>query len=433
MGFDSAAEVVLCSGYRGLDQTHLARLYKCRYNALKADGDVNLSDGDQNVIARCRLLRTLSKAEAARHVHATRFAVREMLSDVKPDVFLSETTDQYLHQILFEECALRGIPAFGIVQTFVNGYFRVSQMGERCAARTASVDECAAVLRQLEDKSYVPNFIAKQKKNLKKAYTKAWLSNFARVIFFGVYRRITRDLLNYHYWASSRGIFFNHVHFFPAAELGDRNWEAVLRQDNRPSVFVPLQFFPEATIDYWVQELDFVNYEGSLIRLLTRLSSDFQFIVKEHPGVWGHRHPSFYDRLAQVPGLIFCPTNVAAQQCIEVCDAVLVWTGSVGFEAALRGKPVMTVTTPYYQSGARFKQIGHETASAEVQAHIASVGAQPIGEEEKIELIRYLLEGMDPGRIQVDGSFTASRQADVSSALAVGATLRHHFGMHVAA
>ena len=428
-GFDATAEVVFCSSYRSLDQTRLTRLYKSRYSKLNLSADAKIADADLDVISRCRLLRTLKPVHAAQHVHAMRFAVREMLSDVQPDVLLSQTTDQYLHHLLFEECALRGIPAFGIVQTFVNGYFRVSNMGERHSARTAPIDECSAVLTRLEDKNYVPQFIAKQKKNLAKAYRRAWLSNIARVIFFGARRRLTRDLLNYHYWASSRAMFFNHVHLIPARELGDPNWEAALRQDKRPSIFVPLQFFPEATIDYWVTDRRFIDYERSLLDLLTRLSSVFRFVVKEHPGVWGHRHPSLYQRLVRIPGLVFCPTNVAAQDCVGNCDAVLVWTGSVGFEAALRGKPVLTVTRPYYLSGERFMQIDFETTASEICDHISNINSRPIEAEEKIELVQYLLDGLEPGRIQIDGSFSASQKSDVSAALAVGARLRHH--LHV--
>ena len=431
-GFDPEAEVTLCSGYVALDQTRLAALYRTRFRqATHPQGE--LAERDRNVIARCRILRSLSPEEAARHVEATRFAVRAMLSDVQPTVFLSETTDQFLHQILFEECADRGIPAFGIVQTFVNGYFRISQMGERCAARTATAEECAGVLQKLEDKSYVPAFILRQKQNLKKAYLKAWLSNIARVVYFGLYRQIARDRLNYHYWASSRGIFLNHAHLLPARDPGNPEWETMLRADARPTIFVPLQFFPEATIDYWVHEREFIDYENALVRLLTRLSADFCLVVKEHPGVWGHRQPSFYDRLAKVPGLIFCPTNTPGQHCIELCDSVLVWTGSVGFEAALRGKPVLTVTTPYYQSGARFLHIDHHTPAAAIFDHIERTNRSPIVPDEKLALVRYLIEGMDPGRMQVNGTFQPGDEKDEAAALAVGSTLRRHYEEQVPA
>ena len=40
----------------------------------------------------------------------------------KPDLCLSETTDQYLKDILFRECLKRGIPSIGLVRSFLNGY-----------------------------------------------------------------------------------------------------------------------------------------------------------------------------------------------------------------------------------------------------------------------------------------------------------------------
>src|SRR5690606_8161969 len=98
-----------------------------------------------------------------------------------------------------------------------------------------------------------------------------------------------------------------------------------------------LQHVPEATVDYWCNDLSVIEYERTLLEVVTHRSSDFHFVIKEHPNVLGMRHPALYDKLNTIEGVTICPTNVNSNTLVAASDAVLVWTGSVGFEAALRG------------------------------------------------------------------------------------------------
>lgn len=422
-GFDADADVVFISGFKRLDETGTTASYYDRVcSALRRSSEDKLRD--REVVQRCRLLRSLPEDEALAHVEATRSAVREALIRHVPDVLLSETCDQFLHDILFQEAEMRGIPAYGLVQTFVNGYFRASLRGERVPSRVVMDEECRTVLHQLLDRRYTPSMIARQRRSPSRAYARAWLSNIARVAWFSAMRRLRNEPYNYHYWASSRGIYRNHVHFLPSGRIVDENWETRLAEQGKQKIFVPLQFFPEATIDYWVEDAGYINYPDALANLLGRLSERFTIFVKEHPNVWGHRQPAFYKKLKKIADLVVVPSDEPAQRCLEECDATLVWTGSVGFEAALRGKPVLTISPTYYQSGSRFLRIELDTAADEIAAFIGKTEARPVSEVEQFELVRFLLEGLLPGRIQVDGSFNPANAEDAEAARAVGASLR---------
>lgn len=417
-----SAEVRFVSGFRRLDQTGLVAAY---YGYVRSPDETATiaSAEDADVIRRCRLLRTLDHQTAQVHVAAMRRAMREMLRREKPDVIICESIDQFLHDLLFREAAALGIPAYGLIRSFVNGYFRVSERGEYVPVRRPDDEEVRAVLATLMAADYLPQNLFALKRYPRLTYLRIQLSNLLRVVYFAAYRRLAAEPYNYHYWASARGTRTYSTHLVPQGALGDSAWRQRIAQTGKPIVYVPLQHYPEATIDYWCEDPELVEYPTALLRILTHLRQHVHFLVKEHPGVWGFRKPSFYRELVQLESVTICPTNVLSQDCIAASDAVLVWTGSAGFEAGLRGKPVLTTCVPYYAAGNRFMKIGLEPPAEDVVGFVERCQATPMTEGDRLELVRHLLAGAFPGRFQNDGSFSRDRSADVADAQQVGRCL----------
>lgn len=414
-----APEVRFVSGFRVLDQTGLVRAY---YANVRGGRGVAAPD-DADVIARCRLLRTLDPPTAAAHTAAMRQAIREMLDREAPEAIICESIDQFLHDLLFREARAAGIPAYGLIRSFVNGYFRISERGEHVAVREPDDAEVRSVLAQLVSDDYLPQNLFALKRSPRLTYLRIQLSNLARVVYFEARRWLSGEPYNYHYWSSARAFRIYSAHLVPRLSLGDPDWRERAARSGKPIVYVPLQHYPEATIDYWAQDIEMVDYPAALTRLLTALSGEFHFLIKEHPGVIGFRKPGFYRALERLDFVTICPTSVMSQQCIAASDAVLVWTGSVGFEAALRGKPVLTTCEPYYASGTRFFKIGFDTPSAEIARFIDGGRAVPLTETERVVMVRHLLAGAFAGRFQNDGSFSPDRAADVAAAAALGRAL----------
>lgn len=426
-GIDPTAVVVFTSGFKKLDEAGLVSAYYAY-----VDGTDDLAQWadprDNEVILRCRLLRSFNADYAHRHVRAMRRSAREVFTSVRPDIFICETVDQFLHDILFQEARASGIPSYGMIQSFVNGYFRFSERGEMCVVRDPSTDEVDQVRGKLAGDNYVPNFIAKAKKSPHLTYFKIMCGNIARVIYFRVRRMFSGERYNYHYWTSERTTRQLQAHIIPRLYFGMSDWRTRVKAADKPVVYIPLQHFPEATVDYWTQDPDFVDYPRRLLEMVQILRQDFHILIKEHPGVWGYRKPSFYRQFENLENVTICPTGERSQECIGLCDAVLVWTGSVGFEAALRGKPVLSVCKPYYVHGDRFMQIGMATPATEIHAFIDRCTAHSIDLNEQNDLIRYLLSGLVPGRFQSDGSYDPASPDSVAAALNVGLAIRKFYG-----
>lgn len=422
-GIDPQASLVFTSGFQAIDQVGLTKTY---YSYV--DGASNLAEWsdprDEEVVTRCRLLRSLDAAAAHRHVRALRRSAREMLRSTRPDIFLCETVDQFFHDVLFQEARSAGIASYGLVQSFVNGYFRLSERGEMNIVREPTNDETEDVRKRLTENDYVPRFLLNAKKSPRLAYLRAMLANLVRIVYFSVRRQSSGEKYNYHYWVSERTPRQLQAHIIPKAELGTSQWKEAIAASVKPTIYIPLQHFPEATIDYWIEDPYFVNYPARLGEVIDRLRQRFHILIKEHPNVWGYRKPSFYKLFEGKADITIVPTNVASQECIGLSDAVLVWTGSVGFEAALRGKPVLSVCTPYYASGSRFMRFDLATPLQDIARFIEETHNTPIDHNEQSLLVKHLLSGLIPGRCQVDGSFSLTSEKDVSDASNIGAAVR---------
>lgn len=138
-----------------------------------------------------------------------------------------------------------------------------------------------------------------------------------------------------------------------------------------------------------------------------------------------YRNPKLYRQLCEIDSVVFAPTNTNSQELIDLSDAVLVWTGSVGFEAAIRGKPVLTTCDPYYASGDCFKKINLNTPAYEIKQYMC-VFDKHQAEQRSLDLITHALSGTLPGRYIIDGSWSDSNAQHIEYAENIAAQLKSY-------
>lgn len=424
-GVDPSAVTHMVSGFKDLDETSLVDKYYryiefYRNQALDVD---QLFQLNEEVILRCRLLRSLTEKESVVHVLSMRRAISEVFDTYTPDVIISETIDQFLMHLLHTEATNRGIPFFGLVVTFVNGYYRFSAKGNSDYRRSVEDDEVLGVLDLLENRAYRPAFIKKSDLVYLSAPVKRWAANIARIPYFIVKKWLTGEHFNYHYWVS-------HVNaarendLFPKLPFHNSDWRAFITKTEKKKIYVPLQSYPEATIEYWCESLAVIDYDKVLLRTVRRLAQQFILVIKEHPNALGLRGRAFYKQLSSIENVVVCPATENSNHIVELVDAVLVWTGSVGFEAALRGKPVLTVGDPYYAWGPSFKKINDVTPNEEIEAFFEQFA--PLSDSEKFEMVAHLVSGLVPGEYKNDWSWRRSSDDDKRAASLTGRHIKRH-------
>ncbi len=419
-GIESDSDVLISSAHKSVDDSGISHRYydfltKNRHNLYTAN------EKDEDIIARCRLLRDIPKNQAMLHLNSMREAIAEMFEFYKPDLVLSETIDAYIMDLFYEECKQRNIKFIGLVTCFVNGYFRVSARGEYHNLREPDDSEVERVLNMIEEKSYAPSFVASSKNKPYKSVLKRWVRNLIKPPYFFIKRFLSGEKYNYHYWATQI-ISSQWFHILPRLNLGQADWENQLEVTDKPIIYVPLQMVPEATVDYWCESLDYIDYDTTLLKFIDNFSTDFHFLIKEHPNVLGFRHPGLYKKLQARNNVTICPTNTRSNEIIDKFDSTLVWTGTVGFESALRGKPVITFCRPFYASGSMFFEIGLNTKAEDIIDFIDKQSSQ-LADIEKSNMIKYLLSGLLPGAVKFDGTWSAKSDSDVLMATSLGRNL----------
>lgn len=122
-------------------------------------------------------------------------------------------------------------------------------------------------------------------------------------------------------------------------------------------VYFPLQFQPEASSCPCGSV--FNNQLLALEILSAAIPRSWIIYVKEHPGSWplsgagfyGYRFKGYYGRIAKFKNVKIVPVAIKSWQMIKYAKAIATLTGTAGWEALLREKPILVFGWPFYKSG----------------------------------------------------------------------------------
>lgn len=402
-------ETIQVSEHRRLDNTGLHKTFVARY---KSRGSISVPDHlsaveIEDVIRRCRLLRNLPRTQAERLVASMAQAIDTVFDRNRFEAMLSITTDSYVLHLFVLACRQRSVPFIGLVPSFLNGYFRITALGEYTPVRDVSEDEVEMIRQALLDITYKPDFVPPDAVEMQNRARRFWLRNTVKPLWFALKRRLSGDPLNYHDWSTEiiarrawSPVFQTYHGVYPAGKE-----DLVRRSKGRRLIFLPLQMSPEATIDYWSEDLRWIEYEDRILELIADHRDACMFIAKEHPNVLGNRSREFYSRLAAEENCVMVSPEVPSNILLGLCDAVAICTGTVGFEAALRGLAVHTDSNPFHLP----------TGVARPLADLSSTILTPVPkEDDQLRLIRHVLACVLPGLFVNNGSWQR-REHDQSS------------------
>lgn len=105
--------------------------------------------------------------------------------------------------------------------------------------------------------------------------------------------------------------------------------------------FFPLHTEPEVSL--LVYGRPFVNQIEVIRWLAMALPADMLLVVKEHPWMVGKRSRGAYEKMLNIPRVRLADPKLEARTLILQSELVAVVTGSVALEAAMLGRPVITL------------------------------------------------------------------------------------------
>lgn len=400
-------EIKIFCEHPSVDQTGLPGKYYSylKNNKKKINNKLFNKTEKKEIITRCRLLRNIKKKDALKHLDAMSLAINSVIRNEKPNLIFLQTVDNYISHIMYLICKRKKIKFIGIVTTPINNYFRITSLGECNFYKNYNKNLKYKIYKSYLKKDYVPVFNQKSISNPKKYIFLRWIRNSIKIPFFFIKRLISGDYYNYHSWSNYIVSLMNFNLFFPI-EPGDKKWEEKINQ-NKNTIYIPLQMFPEATIDYACEKIEYLDYYKNLFLFIKNHHNKFNIVIKEHPNIMGFRPPGFYKKIKHDNRVNVIPTYVNSNLVLNKIDCVLVWTGSVGFDALIRGIPVISFCNPYYASSNRFLKIDQKTSSKKILQHMTRFNKTNFKKKEALKITEYMAKQLLNGnyKYHVDWSY----------------------------
>lgn len=157
-------------------------------------------------------------------------------------------------------------------------------------------------------------------------------------------------------------------------------------------VFFGLQLFPEASIDYWIPDLELIKHEDLLVDAATAFSeAGYLVLVKDHPLQFGFRQRGLIERLLKLSNVVFVPYEVSGNEVLSKCGVNFTCTGTLGLQAGLLGLKSIT-TKSYYYTPSDFILLDSRKSVADLPARVEATPVADLGARQR-RIIANLLRG----------------------------------------
>lgn len=372
------------------------RAFKTHYAARNFASD-RLSEAEvDDTIARCRVLRWRPRRKAAAQVLAMADAMHAQLETLQPDYVISFPIDNYNQDILARLARKRGLPYFEVTASALPDMCMLMHRGRLITAKaSAAPDQVEDKIREIADPLFTPAYVQGQAAYSPARFLKTLAYFRVRAAFFQLYAWFRRDPLNTHYvdaqpwlghkagWADAR-----------VTTMVEADWES--RLDAFPvdrRVLFGLQLFPEAAIDYWLDDLALLRHEDMLVSIARDLTAaGYQVVVKDHPLQFGFRQTELLDRLKAFENVVIVPYEVSGNALLARCGVNVTATGTLGLQAALLGN-ISVCCDAYYVTEGDFVVLQDWADLASLTAALAERGPPASLHERQARIIANLLRG----------------------------------------
>ena len=178
-------------------------------------------------------------------------------------------------------------------------------------------------------------------------------------------------------------------------------------------VLYPLHFHPEASSSIWAS--DYVDELNTVKAIAFRLPASVKLYVKEHPSAVALQPLSFYKQLNSLPNVKLLAPQLPTKEIIRRSAGVVTLTSTVGFEAAVLNKPVITLGNVFYNFFPNVNSVRDYSQLAPAIEWLLKF--KPISENDLIDATAAYIEFGMPGAFDfhrsLNDSSALSRVADI--------------------
>lgn len=329
------------------------------------------------VVCRCRMLRALPNEDAVRLAQEAAARWRHILSCQRVELVLSLPVDSFVIDTLLRAASELRIPALTVVGTPFPGRIRFTRYGEflgRGPFHPDDVPGCTEYLRRVGEGDARPAWlIGSDSPPARVASRRAVIDLLKWPAFWG-YRQLFSDPNSYSFaprWLQRRRMLATIERAKAALAI-----EKCAASPCGEYAYLPLQFYPETTSDYWIREKSLHDFHLVAMRLAPVIARQIPLVIKEHPAALGRRPRGFLSALQSVPGVTFAPV-CADSQAISRASRVVIGNPSTStFQSQLMGLPTLFFGAPYFGVTAAGRVLG-ELSETAASSHLESMRLSP--------------------------------------------------------
>lgn len=373
------------------------RAFKARFAAGDASSELLSAAEVADVIARCRVLRWQTPRKAAAMALAMADAMETTLEALKPDVIVSFPIDNYIQDVLARRARARGIRYFEMTASALPDMCMLMHRGRLIT--TDQTPESSLVedrIHEIADPLFAPAYVQGQAAYTSLRYLKTLAYFRIRAAYFKIYSWLRNDPLNIHYLDAQPSLGHKaRLRDVRITRMVEEGWQEKLAAFPKARrVFMGLQVFPEAAIDYWLESLELIRHEDFLIETARRFTAaGFQIVVKDHPLQFGFRQTGLLDQLRALPNVVIVPYDVSGNVLLSLCAANLTATGTLGLQAALIGEIAVTGEAYYVTDHRDFVVVSDFSDVSSLPDRVASRNAPVSLHERQYRIIERLMRG----------------------------------------
>lgn len=305
-----------------------------------------------DVVARCRTLRWLEPALAHAMIEAMASVLNLVLDRTAPRVVISFPIDRYVKHVLKLLAARRGIKYLELTTSVVPAMSMLFCNGRLASpAFQPATDEIDRQISSLATPSFTPSYVPRRATYTRAKFIRTLGYFRARALALKIISLWQRDPLNLHY-LDAQPMLGHKCRWKDIRIVGlcDTQWRAkvdIFPRERR--ALFGLQLFPEASIDYWIDNLALIDNEKLVVQAAKAFgAAGFVVMVKDHPLQFGFRQTELIDRLRALPGVVIVPYDVSGNELMSLAGVNFTCTGTMGLQAALQG--IKSVVTDSYYS-----------------------------------------------------------------------------------
>lgn len=303
-----------------------------------------------DIVPRCRFIREMPRDKAEILAGAGFLAWREILADNAYDCVCTLLIDAFVYDTLARAAKSLGIPALSPVSTNVPGHIRFTVRGEMLGTLDDSDVDAAdfeSFLAKLSEPSYRPEWVFGTSSGADKtARTRLLVDSMKRLPYF-LYRVVKRDPLSFSFspWGYQMKLMMASSARYSATLDMERFAAKPLPEGY---ALIPLQFYPEASTDYWIPELPMTDHHETVLKLVEALRGTLPVVIKEHPVAVGRRSARFLRKLMSYDHVYFAPLLYPMGSLVSDAELIIGSASTTMLQGICLGKKQVFTGTPYY-------------------------------------------------------------------------------------